>query len=370
MGRLTIDRLLEITTRFLPTDRQDWGRAMRAELAVVGDRGERRRFGIGVLRAVLLRPAIHLAVVLGTLATVIAWASTIDYRPLTGPLDAVVCVLAAVTWQARRTAMLGPLGDSPAASRLRAGGYLLAAGIAALCVLHRRLTTDDPGLLVVGVVIAAYVLALVVVGARSGPATTRLRLTAAGCGVVAALTWLLAAVLVPPVPASPAWALMLTAVASAAAVSMNSSTTRRALLAGLLTAAVTQALIFTAVILLAHYGPDAAIPALTPHAPPAMRVSESRIELIDPYMLVLVLGGLVATALAAVTAARPAQAAKVCGSTPSSQSWSKWARKPVRVRSSSRRSGSVSRASGSEKTRPSGCLERVPTNLWQAPHQA
>jgi hypothetical protein len=213
-----------------------------------------------------------------------------------------VSVLAVVCWQARRAAMLGPLGDGAIAWLLRGGGYLLAGGIAAVCLLHAHPTTDDAGigLLVGGVVVAAYALGLVLVCARSTHATTRLRLTAVGCGAVAALTWLLAVVIAPPIPASAGWALGLTATAAVAAFSMNLGTARRALQAGLLSAAVTLAVVFCAVVLLASYGPDSVIPALTPYALPADRVS----EVIDPYVLVLVLGGLVATALAATSLSR------------------------------------------------------------------
>ncbi|MEV6847263.1 hypothetical protein [Actinoplanes sp. NPDC051411] len=313
-------RLLDAVTNFLPRGREQWGRAMRAEMAALDARGERWRFAGGCLRVAvtqfhLLRATLHLAVVLGALGTVFAWAATIDYRPLAWPLDAMVSVLAVVCWQARRTAMLGPVGDGATAGLLRGGGYLLAGAIAALCLLHARPATGSEaesgiGLLVAGVIVAAYALGLVLVCARSAAATTRLRLTAVGCGTVAALTWLLAVTAVPPIPASTGSALALTATAAFAALSMNLGTARRALLAALLSGAVTLALIFCAVVLLARYGPDALIPALTPHALPANRVAESRIEIIDPYVLVFVLGGLAATALgaAAVSTRRPTTA--------------------------------------------------------------
>ncbi|HEY0530324.1 MAG TPA: hypothetical protein VGD29_01850 [Actinoplanes sp.] len=310
-------RLLDATAHFLPAARPDWGRAMRAELAALEGRGERWRFAGGCMRAAitqfrLLRAAVHLAVVLGALGTVLAWAATIGFRPLVWPLDAVVSVLAVVCWQARRAAMLGPLGNGAIAWLLRAAGYLLAGGIAAVCVSHARATTGSEsengvGLLVGGVVVVAYALGLVLVCARSGRATAQLRLTAVGCGAVAALTWLLGAVFVPPIPASTWWALALTGTAAIAALSMNLGTPRRALLAALLSGAITLALVFCAVVLLAQYGPDAVIPAITPQALPADRIAESRIEIVDPYILVLVLGGLVATALgaAAVITRRP-----------------------------------------------------------------
>jgi hypothetical protein len=316
-------RLLDATVRLAPAGRRDWARAMRAELAAVEARRDRRSFAIGCLRTAagqfqVWRAALHLTVVLGALATVFAWSSTIDYRPLAWPLDAVVSVLAVVCWQARRAAMLGPSGDGGVAWLLRAGGYVLAGGIAALCLLHANPANDSEvesgiGVLLCGVVVAAYALGLVVVCARRSPATTRNLLTAVGCGVVAGLTWLLAVAIAPPIPASTGWGLALAATASVAAMAMNLGTARRALLAAMLAAAVSLALIFCAVALLASYGPDALIPPITPDALLADRVTESRIEIIDPYVLVLALGGLAATVLgaAAVTFRRPAASSGV-----------------------------------------------------------
>jgi hypothetical protein len=308
------ERLLGVLTGLLPADRRDWGRAMRAELAAVEGRGERWRFaggcvGTAAVQFHLLRALVHAAVVLGALAAVFAWAAKIGYRPLSWPLDAVVSVLAVVCWQARRRSMLGPLGDGAAAWVLRGTGYLAAAMIAVVCVRQARAASESGiGLLVVGVVVAAYALGLVLVCARPAPATSRVRLTAVGCASVAALTWLLAVVVAPPIPASTGWALAVTATAAVAALSMNAGTTRHALMAALLTGALTLALIFCAVVLLARYGPDAVIPAITPAALAADRVTESRIEIIDPYMLVLALGGVTATALAAATLpVRPAR---------------------------------------------------------------
>jgi hypothetical protein len=66
---------------------------------------------------------------------------------------------------------------------------------------------------------------------------------------------------------------------------------RAALLAGT-TAAL---LMFNAVVLLASYGPAKLIPALVPMAlTPADRLANSRIELVDPYLWLLLLGFFVA----------------------------------------------------------------------------
>ena len=63
---------------------------------------------------------------------------------------------------------------------------------------------------------------------------------------------------------------------------------------------ITLALIFAGVVVLAHWGPDSLIPNITPHALPGSRIAESRIEIVDPYVGVLVLSGLMATVLSLV----------------------------------------------------------------------
>ncbi|GAA0954763.1 hypothetical protein GCM10009558_072230 [Virgisporangium aurantiacum] len=106
--------------------------------------------------------------------------------------------------------------------------------------------------------------------------------------------------LAPPIPPSTGWAITLAGLAAVAAVAVNSGgshTPRRGLLAALLAAVTTMVLIFVTVELLAHYGPESLIPDVTPHALPADRVSESRIEIVDPYILLLTLGALFATTL-------------------------------------------------------------------------
>ena len=75
----------------------------------------------------------------------------------------------------------------------------------------------------------------------------------------------------------------------------------------LLATAGTMALIFVTVGLLAHYGSDRLIPDITPGALPGYHISESRTEIIDPYVWILILSALAATVLglAAVITRRP-----------------------------------------------------------------
>jgi len=303
-------RLLAGAVRVLPAGRREWGSAMQAELAAVPGRADRWSFAWGCMSAAavqfhLLRAALHLLVVLATLAALLAWTATVDYPPLAWILFVVVSVLTAVCWEARRSGMLGPTGDSVAAWLLRGGGYLIAGGIVATGVAHTHPATLEAtetggALLMLAVVPASFLIGLAVVLAKRSAATARVLVTGAGSGLAATLIWLVLVVVAPPIPATVGWALALTGVAAVAAVLVSSEmsvTTPGCLLAGLLAITTTTVLIFAAVAGLAQWAPDSLIPAITPHALPADRIAESRIEIVDPYVLLLVLSGIAATAL-------------------------------------------------------------------------
>jgi hypothetical protein len=254
----------------------------------------------------LLRGLVHLLVVLGTLATLLAWTATVDYPPLAWILYAMVTALTAVCWEARRAGMLGPTGDGVTAWLLRASGYLVAGVIAAVAVAHTHPATieavdDGIGVLVFATIPAGVLIGVITVCAKQSAASRRALIAGAGSGLAATVLWLIIVVLAPPIPASAGLALILTG--AAAVVAFTASAGRGGLLAGLLAAAATMALIFAGVVVLAHWGPDSLIPAITPHALPANRISESRIEIVDPYVLILVLSGLTATALGVASVA-------------------------------------------------------------------
>jgi hypothetical protein len=314
-------RLLAAVVRVVPGERRDWGRAMEAELAAVEARPDRWSFTRGCLRAAagqfgLLRGALHLGAVLGTLGAVLAWAAAIGDPLVSGILYVAATVLAAVCWAARRAGMLGPADDSPAAWLLRGLGYLIAAGVVAtgLTVVHSGAAgTDGRGAaLMFGVIATGYLLAGATICAHRSAATKQVIFTGAGIGLGATLVWVATVFIAPPIPVTVEWSLALTGVAAVAAVAANSgrrSTNGGCLLAALLAVTTTLALTFLSVLLLAHLGADRLIPDVTPHALPADRISESRIEIVDPYVLVLVLSGLAAIVLSvtAVATRRPAR---------------------------------------------------------------
>ncbi|WP_433306107.1 hypothetical protein ACQP2F_19910 [Actinoplanes sp. CA-030573] len=282
---------------------------------------DRRSFAWGCVRAAaaefhLLRGAVHLLVVLVTSATLLAWTGTLDFPPLQWILYAVVPILAGVCWAGRRAGMFGPTGDGIAAGLLRGAGYLIAAAIVAEAVAHTRPATveaagDGTAILVPATVAASFLIGAASVSAGRSAAGARVLISGAGSGLAAAVAWLVLVFVAPPIPASPGWALTLTGAAVSVAVPANparTSTTEGCLLAGLVALTTTPALIFAAVVALAHWGPDAVIPDITPAARPGHHIAESRVEIVDPYVLVLVLAAVAATALAltAVITRRPA----------------------------------------------------------------
>jgi hypothetical protein len=311
LGQAGPARMLSAAVLILPTGRRDWARAMQAELAAIEEPADRWSFAWGCLRAShLLRGVLHLLVVLGTLGTLLAWIATADYLPLFWILSVVASTLAAVCWQGRRAGMLGPTGDGMVAWLLRGGGYLTAAAIGVVALAHAHPATLEAtdageGLLALAAVAGSFLIGLVAVRAV---ATRRVLVTGTGSALAATVVWLIAVLVAPPIPASAGWALAVTAGAAVIAVLANAGTAPGSLLAGLLAIAVTMASIFVTVLLLARFGPDTLIPDITPGALPGQHISESRVEIVDPYVLIMVLSAVAASALglAAVVTRRPA----------------------------------------------------------------
>jgi hypothetical protein len=74
------------------------------------------------------------------------------------------------------------------------------------------------------------------------------------------------------------------------------------LLAGLLAGTVAAMLILTLVVVLSSYGPPSLIPDLAPAAlTPADDLAQSRIEVVDPYLWIMLLGAVTATVQSATT---------------------------------------------------------------------
>lgn len=315
--------LLASAARVLPPGRREWGVAMQAELAAIGPSRERWRFAAGCARAVATRPAVwrragYPLLVLGLLVVTVRETARVDYSPLRWGLVILVSSLVLVT-ALGRFRPFGPVADGLGARGLRAGGYLLVAALAAEAVVSmaHRTNHDLAGVPVYTVMFAGYLLGLTAVTARRSTATTRTLLIGVAAGGIAAAGWTALVVAFPPIPADPAVAVLFTAAGMGAAgwvaarggvardhpgdrVTHAELGHRGELVAVASAGTVATLLILNVFSVLVAYGPARLIPQLVPHAlTPADRLADSRIEIHDPYLWLLLFGWLIALGLCA-----------------------------------------------------------------------
>jgi hypothetical protein len=309
--------LLAGVVRLLPPGRDEWGRAMRAELAGVNGTRARWGFVLGCLRVVAMqrmtaRSAGYLVLVVGALAGVVALARDVAYVPLRIGLVVLVAVLVAESWLGRRRWLFGPARGGWVAGLVGAGGYLLVGAMAFDAVLDMRSHTENPDEMVhVGVpvytaLLTGYLVGFLALTAHRSAAGARTLATGAASGLGAAVFWLVVVLALPPVPADILLAVVLIAVAMAVA-GLIARDPASALCAG----TVGALLIVLLVGVLSHVGPASLIPDLARAAlTPADDLAQSRIEVNDPYVGLLFLGALagVVLMLVSVTTRRPVPA--------------------------------------------------------------
>ncbi|HEX5205831.1 MAG TPA: hypothetical protein VFW27_38360 [Actinoplanes sp.] len=310
-------RLLAGAVRLLPPGRRDWGAAMRAELDALTEPDERRRFAIGCVAAVGSRPAVwrrigYALLPAAVVAYVLLWSASIDWAPRRWGVVAFAAVLAVVA-ELGVVGPLGPVARGGAARFTRACGYLLVGVLAVevdFSIAHKD-NNDLAGVPVLSTVLAVYLAATLAVTRRRAEATSRSLLIGLAAGTTAAAAWVVAVVLTPPIPPGPGFATAIVGAGMAAAVLLVPRRTPMTALRAALIAGTTAALlIFNAVVLLGSFGPAELIPSLAPHAlTPADQLANSRIELVDPYLWLLLLGCFVAVAqwVAARAPASPAE---------------------------------------------------------------
>ncbi len=192
------DRLLRWAVRQLPARREEWGRAMQAELAALEPGLDRWRFAVSCSRVALRRPATlkwlpATVVVIG--ASVLA--AGIPVASIRLEAFAMLGLLAAVQWCSRR---FGPVAASGIARLVSAAGSALVAAAALMLVAGIRrhdVASPTPVIVVWTAILSIYLVAAASLAAVGG----RTLASGAGLGVAAAAAWL-AAVLVHPDAAS------------------------------------------------------------------------------------------------------------------------------------------------------------------------
>jgi hypothetical protein len=249
---VTLDRLLAGAVRLLPPDGRDWGAAMRAELIGVGPHRERRRFVLGCIWAIVTRPP-----------------------------------------------MLRRLGYPLLTLAVLAGTVRATSGVAA------------PGRWVLCAIVDGYLLGFLALTTRRAAVTRRTLAIGAGTAAAAVGLFVVLAFVFAPIPPDAMPATGLVAVAMlCAAYAFGRGRARQMLLAALFAGSVTAVSVFGAVLVLSTFGPARLIPDLARAAlTPADDLAQSRHEIQDPYVWMLLVGWVITVVQGLVAlAARPRSA--------------------------------------------------------------
>jgi len=143
-------RIAAVAANRLPAHRQDWGRAMAAELTQVSGRARRWQFAAGLLRVTLFPPPRHPARVLaaalgGLLAAVGATVAAATEVPSMSVFAAAAGLLLGgyATVAASRSQRLRPTVPRVAVGAVALAGVAAAvAAVARIAVAHPAATTD------------------------------------------------------------------------------------------------------------------------------------------------------------------------------------------------------------------------------------
>jgi hypothetical protein len=299
--------LLAGAVRLLPPGRRTWGVAMRAELAGIGGRRARWGFAVGCVRVVATRPAVARRVgypllMTGVLAATLWWTSRIAYSPLHWGSVTAVVVLLALAWLGRRRGPLGPVAEGWTARGVRAGGYLLVAAwtVTLMAVMGKRDPAEQAryAVPIFGVVLTSYLIGFLTLTAKRSAATAMVLTAGLAGGCAAAVVWTVAVFVAPPIPVdlAPAVTLIALGMIVAASATGRRGGAERHLLAALCAGTVASIVILSLVVVLSTFAPPSLIPDLAPAAlTRADDLAQSRIEIQDPYIWILVLGCLIAT---------------------------------------------------------------------------
>ena len=309
------DRALAVIVRLLPSQRSEWGRAMRAELASLDDLRVRRRFTLGCVRAVLSDRVALRAVALHVVALTfgaVALALAISINGLGVRIQTFVFIsaLGALAWSGRRSGPLGPVADNPPARRIRVAGYVMLgsyilpalASFASASARH-----DQSGVWTFYVAVTLYLATVLLVTAQRTAARPRVLQLIAVLTVAGVTAWWVAMLLEPGVRAHPGWALL--SVAGSITLGLIVAIALRWPSAQARSAVVGTGVAVCLLIFLAAAATYAVDPSLAPdlgHVPGMTaggEADQNRAEAVDPYVVELFLGAVLGAVLIAATAA-------------------------------------------------------------------
>jgi hypothetical protein len=239
-------------------------------------------------------PAVHLLLIAAALVAV-ATTPVIASGPERRALIVMVAVLAVVSLLGLIPWALGPVAEPVAARAVRMlGTGLAAAGVVGVAHgLGLGGSVDERahhGIPIYTVTFALYLAAFLAATRRGTELAPLTLLGSAVVGLVAAALWAFAVTVLPP--GIMLVGMLLIAGAGGLAAVLARPVAGR-FLAGLLAVVTgTQALVFTAAVML-HVGPDAWMPYAGPGPlTPEAQLEQNRAEAVDPYTGLLLLGAL------------------------------------------------------------------------------
>ncbi|SDJ44553.1 hypothetical protein SAMN05444157_3400 [Frankineae bacterium MT45] len=344
--------LLAVLQACLAPGRHDWGAAMRAELAGIDEPPQRRRFARSCGKVIVgdrasLRSAAGSLAVVAALVAGLAVAITLDYRPLRLEAVGLILVLAALSAASRRGgrrafwAALGPVTAPWPGRVLRAEGYVLVGALTCLALAELRADQREPASPDVGssvafglvaLLLVAVAVTLLMITSQRSPLNPSVLAVVATCSAGAGLAWY-GAVLVTPyidpglVAEATLLVVALAAVATGVATGWFGADGRLSLLAGLSAAVFTSLVVFAApqvtYTLVPQSVPDPSPGSYWPQPDAASHQEQDRVEAADPYVGLLLIGGVLTPVTCALLAASsrrpPIVTTGVIRSAPSSQ---------------------------------------------------
>ncbi|WP_203914571.1 hypothetical protein [Rhizocola hellebori] len=307
------ERVLGWAVRLLPERRRGWGLAMRAELAQLESRGERRSFVLGCVMAVLRHPTVWLGLrypvlLAATLTAGVLWSAQIAYAPLRTAVFAMLAVLIGLLAIGRWKGFLGPVRADRPARGIRAIGVALVAVLAirtigqfvrAVSSFDESAGTAAP---IYTTIFGCYLCAFLAVTAQRSAAQSQNLATAGRAAAIAVAGWTVISLLWPPLPTTGAFALLAVSAAIFIAIGRAAGGGGQRVLAALTAGTLASLVIFTLVTVvllrIPRWVPDIGGWALPASLTAAQRLQENQAYAVDPYIPVLMIGAILAAVLA------------------------------------------------------------------------
>jgi hypothetical protein len=298
-------RVLSTATRLLPTPRKEWGAAMAAELAAITERGERRRFALGCVRAVLfsgpmLRSLAGHLFLFGFAAVAVLRALSLTTSVRVEAI-ALVAVVGALAWWGRHAAPFGPVAPGRAARLVRLAGY--GSVMITIMVLLSTGTNDSSGWWFAAFAISVYLAGFL--RATAQPVTGALSLpTAAALALSGLILWWVP-MLLWHVSAFVSFVAAVAVVCAGSALGSRAGNQTRGLVSGLAAATAMLLLVFLAAALTFRLWPGLAPNVSPPGLNGIARAENNRAESLDPYVADFLLGALLSTILIVLSVLPP-----------------------------------------------------------------